>query len=96
MNMKGHMHSKKDVYHNQGIDINNMGQLHIEMTVYQNQCPIIGDYDIVYRSTQMCAYCDVDWVGNMDDRKSTLGYVFLLEMVVSIWITKKNLLLLCH
>jgi hypothetical protein len=44
----------------------------------------------------MCAYCDVDWVGNMDDRKSTLGYVFLLEMVVSIWITKKNLLLLCH
>jgi hypothetical protein len=36
MNMKGHMHSKRNVYHNQGIDINNMGQLHFEMNVYQN------------------------------------------------------------
>jgi hypothetical protein len=44
----------------------------------------------------MCAYCDVDWVGNMDDRKSTLGYVFLLEMVLSVGIAKKNLLSLCH
>jgi hypothetical protein len=26
----------------------------------------------------MCAYCDVDWVGNMDDHKYASSYVFLL------------------
>jgi hypothetical protein len=26
----------------------------------------------------MCAYCDVDWVSNMDDHKSKSCYVFLL------------------
>jgi len=26
----------------------------------------------------MYAYCDGDWTGNMDDYKSTLGYVFSL------------------
>ncbi len=26
----------------------------------------------------MCAYCDVNWVDNMDDHKSALSYVFLL------------------
>jgi len=38
----------------------------------------------------MCAYCDVDWVGNMDDCKSTLGYVFLLEMVLLVGIAKNK------
>jgi hypothetical protein len=38
----------------------------------------IKDYNIVYGSTQMCAYCDKDWVGNMDDCKLKLNYVFLL------------------
>jgi hypothetical protein len=40
--------------------------------------PILGIYDIVYGSTQMCAYCDANWVRNMDDHKSTSSYVFLL------------------
>jgi len=53
---------QNDVYHNQRIDENNMGQVHSEMNVYQIQCcPNIGDYDIFYGNTQMlCAYCDVD------------------------------------
>jgi hypothetical protein len=44
-----------------------------EKNVYQSQCPNIEDYDTIYGSTQMCAYCDVKWVSNMDDHKSTLG-----------------------
>jgi len=43
----------------------------------------------VYGSTQMCVYCDVDWVGNMDDHKSTLGYVFLLGNGAISWNSKK-------
>jgi hypothetical protein len=38
----------------------------------------------------MCAYCDVDWVGNMDDYKSTLGYVFLLGNDAISWDSKKK------
>lgn len=36
----------------------------------------------------LCAYTDVDWVGNMDDRKSTSGGAFFLRGLVS-WIRKK-------
>jgi hypothetical protein len=32
----------------------------------------------MYGSTQMCAYCDVDWASNMDDCKFVVGYIFLL------------------
>ncbi len=56
--------------------------MHFEKNLYQNKCPNIKDYDVVYGSTQMCAYCDIDWAGNMDDRKSTSNYVFLLGNVV--------------
>ncbi len=38
----------------------------------------------------MCAYCDVDWVGNMDDCKSTSGYVFLLGNGAISWDSKKQ------
>jgi hypothetical protein len=50
------------------------------MNDYQIQCrPNIGDYDIFYGNTQMLrAYYEVAWASNMDDCKSTLGYVFLL------------------
>jgi hypothetical protein len=33
------MHSKRDVYHNQKNDGNNMGHVHSEKNVYQSQCP---------------------------------------------------------
>jgi hypothetical protein len=55
-----------------------MGQVHSKRNVYQNQCPNIGDYHIIYGSTQMCAYCDVDWGSNIDDCKSTSSYGFIL------------------
>jgi hypothetical protein len=71
------MHFERDIYHNQKLDGNNMGQMCYERNVYQNQCPNIGDYDTIYGSTQMCT-CYTYWVGNMDDCKSTSCYVFLL------------------
>ncbi len=39
----------------------------------------------------MCAYCDVDWVDNMDDHKSTSGYVFLLGNGAMSWNSKKQI-----
>ncbi len=48
----------------------------------------IGDYDNVYENTQMCAYCDANWVGNMHDRKSTSSYVFLSRNGVVDWNSK--------
>ncbi len=44
---------ERDIYHNQGIDENNMIQVHFENNVYQNKCPNIGDYETIYGSTQM-------------------------------------------
>jgi len=64
--------------------------LHFEKNVYQSYHPSIGDYDIVYGSIQMCGYCDVDWVGNMDDHKSTSSYVFLLGNGPISWNSKKQ------
>ncbi len=52
--------------------------------------PILGIYDIVYGSTQMCAYCDANWVRNMDDHKSTSSYVFLLGNGAISWNSKKQ------
>ncbi len=72
------MCSQNDIYHNQGIDENNMGQVHFKRNVYQSQCPNIGDYDIIYGNTQMCVYYDADWVNNKDDHKSTSNYIVLL------------------
>jgi hypothetical protein len=51
------MHWKRNIYHSKGIDESNMGEIHFEMNVYQSQCPNIGDYDIIYGSTQISAYC---------------------------------------
>ncbi len=84
------MNFKRDMYHNQRMDKNDMGQVHFERNVYQNQCPNIRDYDIIYGNTHMCAYCDVDWVGNMDDHKSASSYVFLLGNGVISWNNKKQ------
>jgi hypothetical protein len=83
------MRFKKDIHHSQGNDENNMGQVHFEKNVYQSYHPNIGGYEIVYESTQMCVYCDVDWVGNMDDHKSTSSYVFLLGNGAISWNSKK-------
>ncbi len=33
---------------------------------------------ILFMETQMCACCDVNWAGNMDDHKFTSTYVFFL------------------
>ncbi len=86
--MRGQMHSKKDIYCNQKIDAINMGQMHSKRNVYQSQWPNIGDYDTFYGSTQMCTYY-ADWVGNMDDCKSTWCYVFLLGDGAISWNNKK-------
>ncbi len=73
-----------------------MGQVHSKRNVSQNQCPNIRDYDIIYGSTQMCAYFDLDWVGNMDDHKFASSYIFYWEMVLSIGTTRSKTLLLCY
>ncbi|XP_019176275.1 PREDICTED: uncharacterized protein LOC109171658 [Ipomoea nil] len=38
----------------------------------------------------LSAYCDADWAGNMDDRKSTTGGCFLLGTNLVSWISKKK------
>ncbi len=87
---------KNDIYRSQGNDENNMGQVHFEKNVYQSYHPNIGDYAIVYGSTQMCVYCDVDWVGNMDDHKSHQVMFLNWEMVLLVGIVRSKPLLLCY
>lgn len=35
-------------------------------------------------------YCDADWAGNVDDRQSTTGYVFVHQSAAISWATKKQ------
>jgi hypothetical protein len=56
-----------------------MGQVHSKKNVCQNQCPNIGDYHIIYGSTQMFASYDADWASNINNYKSTSSYGFILE-----------------
>nr|KYP55970.1 Retrovirus-related Pol polyprotein from transposon TNT 1-94 [Cajanus cajan] len=39
---------------------------------------------------QLVGYSDSDWCGDVDDRKSTSGYVFLLENTAFTWLSKKQ------
>jgi len=94
--MKGYLCSKRGIYHNLGIDKNNMGQMHSKKNVYQRKCSNAEDYDIVYGSTQMCAYGVANWVSNMDDRKSTSSFFFYWEIMLSVGIVRNKPLLLCH
>jgi hypothetical protein len=47
------MQFEKDAYHSQGIDKNNMGQVHSERNVFQNWCPNIGIM-ILFMETHKC------------------------------------------
>lgn len=35
-------------------------------------------------------YCDADWAGDVDDRQSTTGYVFIFQSAAITWVTKKQ------
>jgi len=51
------------------------------------------DYGIMYKkvsSNDMVAYTDSDYAGDLDDRKSTYSYVFLLSSGVVSWLSKKQ------
>jgi hypothetical protein len=67
------------------------------MNVYPSQCPNIGDYDTIFGSTQMFAYCDAYWVGNMGVTINPHHIMlFYWEMVLSIGIIRNKPLLLSH
>jgi hypothetical protein len=57
------------------------------------------DYGIKYTdasNVELTGYSDFDWAGNMDDQRSTTGYVFSIGSRVVSWSSKKNsLLYLC-
>lgn len=39
---------------------------------------------------QMLGYCDADWAGDQDERRSTTGYVFVLQGGAISWATRKQ------
>ena len=52
----------------------------------------IVDYSLCYQGgdLRLIGYTDTDWGGDLDDRKSTLGYVFLLSRGSISWSSKKQ------
>ena len=51
------------------------------------------DYGIMYRkgdSTDLIAYINSDYASDVDDRKSTSGYMFLLSSGAVSWVSKKQ------
>ena len=51
------------------------------------------DYKLCYQghNLQLRGYTNVDWGGDLDERKSTSSYVFLLENGAITWFSKKQL-----
>ncbi|XP_039684964.1 secreted RxLR effector protein 161-like [Medicago truncatula] len=52
-----------------------------------------NDYGILYShsaNSKLIGYCDVDWAGNADDRKSTSGGCFFLGNNLVSWFSKKQ------
>ncbi|XP_050877358.1 secreted RxLR effector protein 161-like [Lathyrus oleraceus] len=39
---------------------------------------------------KLVGYSDSDWCGDIDDRKSTFGYVFFMENTAFTWLSKKQ------
>ena len=53
----------------------------------------IEDYGLYYKKNEnfeLRAYTDVDWAGNIDDRKRTSGGAFLLGKGLVTWTIKKQ------
>ncbi len=40
--------------------------------------------------SELCGYSDADWAGDLDDRKSTSGYLFMLGGAAISWKSKKQ------
>ncbi|GMP75523.1 hypothetical protein CsSME_00032577 [Camellia sinensis var. sinensis] len=51
-----------------------------------------ADYTLCYQSSDLhlVGYCDVDWGGDLDERKSTSGYAFMLSDGAISWSSKKQ------
>ncbi|KAA0064116.1 putative mitochondrial protein [Cucumis melo var. makuwa] len=52
-----------------------------------------SDFGIMYSydtTSTLVGYCDADWVGSSDDRKSTFGGCFFLENNLISWFSKKQ------
>jgi len=52
-----------------------------------------SDHGILYshsENTRLVGYCDVDWTGSADDRKSTSGGCFFLGNNLVSWFSKKQ------
>jgi len=51
---------------------------------------VYGGVDIAKSALTLLGYCDADWAGCIDDRRSITGYVFMLGGSVISWQTKKQ------
>lgn len=51
------------------------------------------DFGLMYsfsNDSKLVGYCDSDWAGNLDDRKSTTGFVFFMGETAFAWSSKKQ------
>jgi hypothetical protein len=90
------MHFKRDVYHNQRINGNNMGHVHFEFFFYQSQYPNTMNM-ILFMETHKCVpiVMQIGLVVWMVANPHQVMFSYW-EMVLLVGITKNKPLLLCH
>ena len=58
--------------------------------IYLKGTPDFGLWYDKSSDLTLCSYIDVDWVGSMDDKKTTSGGPFFLGAILVSWIRKKH------
>jgi hypothetical protein len=51
------------------------------------------DLGLLYQKTdifELAGYVDIDWYGDIDNRKSTMGYAFFMGGTAFTWLSKKQ------
>ena len=65
-------------------------QSSVSCAIWLEQCTLMGPLDKKNELKSCVGFSDADWAGDLDDRKSTSGYIFQLSGAAISWRSEKE------